>query len=46
MASTYNARPRPAEVMVEGDVFRLIRQRETYEDLVRGEIELLGAVRS
>lgn len=41
MASTYNARPRPAEVLVDGDTFRLIRRRETYEDLVRGEIELL-----
>jgi len=41
MASTYNARPRPAEVLVDGDTFRLIRRRETYDDLVRGEIELL-----
>jgi len=41
MASTYNARPRPAEVLVDGDTFRLIRRRETYEDLVRGEVELL-----
>lgn len=41
MASQYNARPRPAEVLVEGETFRLIRRRETYEDLVRGEIELL-----
>jgi diaminopimelate decarboxylase len=41
MASTYNARPRPAEVMVEGSVHRLIRSRETYDDLVRGELEQL-----
>jgi len=41
MASTYNARPRPAEVLVDGDAFRLIRRREMYDDLVRGEIELL-----
>ena len=41
MASTYNARPRPAEVMVAGDQHRLVRRRETYEDLVRGEAELL-----
>jgi len=41
MASTYNARPRPAEVLVEGGSYRLIRRRETIEDLVRGEIELL-----
>lgn len=42
MASTYNARPRPAEIMVEGAAHRLIRRRETYDDLVRGEMELLG----
>lgn len=41
MASTYNARPRPAEVMVAGDRHRLVRRRETYDDLVRGEAELL-----
>jgi diaminopimelate decarboxylase len=41
MASTYNARTRPAEVLVSGADFRVIRQRETYEDLVRGEVELL-----
>ncbi len=36
-ASNYNARRRPAEVLVEGDKWRIIRERETYEDLVRGE---------
>jgi diaminopimelate decarboxylase len=41
MASTYNARTRPAEVLVSGDQHRVIRRRETLEDLVRGEIELL-----
>lgn len=41
MASNYNARPRPGEVLVDGDRFTLIRRRETYEDLVRGEVELL-----
>jgi diaminopimelate decarboxylase len=39
MASNYNNRPRPAEVMVEGDTHRLVRRRETYEDLVRLEVE-------
>ncbi len=34
MASQYNSRPRPAEVLVEGDRVRVIRRRETYEDLV------------
>jgi diaminopimelate decarboxylase len=37
-ASNYNARRRPAEVLVEDDKWRIIRARETYEDLVRGEI--------
>lgn len=38
MTSQYNARPRPAEVLVEGGRPRLIRARETYEDLIRGEV--------
>lgn len=37
MASNYNARPRVAEVLVDGDTARLARRRETYADLVRGE---------
>lgn len=37
MSSTYNSRPRAAEVMVRGDEAFLIRERETAEDLVRGE---------
>jgi diaminopimelate decarboxylase len=41
MASTYNARPRPAEVLVCGGDHRLVRRRETHDDLVRGEVELL-----
>lgn len=36
-SSNYNARPRPVEVLVEGDTCRVIRSRESYEDLVRGE---------
>jgi diaminopimelate decarboxylase len=36
-ASNYNARPRPPEILVEGDRYRVIRKRETYDDLVRGE---------
>jgi diaminopimelate decarboxylase len=38
MSSTYNSRPRVAEVMVNGDNFALVRKRETYEDLLHGEI--------
>jgi diaminopimelate decarboxylase len=36
-ASNYNSRMRPPETLVEGDKFRVIRERETYADLVRGE---------
>jgi diaminopimelate decarboxylase len=38
MASNYNSRPRPAEVLVDGDKFAVITERESYEDLVRKEI--------
>ena len=38
MASQYNSRPRPPEILVEGDAFRVIRRRETYEDLVAAEL--------
>jgi diaminopimelate decarboxylase len=34
MASQYNSQPRPAEGLVDGEVVRLIRRRETYRDLV------------
>ncbi|WP_224249009.1 diaminopimelate decarboxylase [Hyalangium gracile] len=37
MASTYNSRPRPAEVLVDGAAWRVIRERERVEDLWRGE---------
>lgn len=37
MASHYNARPNPPEVLVDGDKFRVIRKRETYEDLMAAE---------
>ena len=37
MASTYNSRPRPAEVMVQGTKVELVRERESLDDLVRGE---------
>jgi len=36
-SSNYNSRPRAVEVLVEGAGYRVIRKRETYEDLVRGE---------
>jgi diaminopimelate decarboxylase len=37
MASNYNSRPRPAEVLVDGKFHRLIRRRETWDDLVKLE---------
>lgn len=37
-SSNYNSRPRPAEVLVEGNSFRVIRRRETIEDLYRHEL--------
>ena len=37
MASNYNVRGRPPEVMVKGDQFEVAKQRETFEDLMRGE---------
>lgn len=40
MSSNYNGRPRAAEVLVEGTSHRLIRRRETYEDLIRPELEV------
>lgn len=39
MASNYNSRPLPAEALVCGDKFALIRKRQTWNDLVRGEVE-------
>ncbi|MEQ9454477.1 MAG: diaminopimelate decarboxylase [Phycisphaeraceae bacterium] len=40
MASHYNSLPRPVEVLVEGETWRVIREREGYEDLVRHELSV------
>jgi diaminopimelate decarboxylase len=37
LSSNYNSRPRAPEVLVEGASWRVVREREKYEDLVRGE---------
>ncbi|GAG14385.1 unnamed protein product, partial [marine sediment metagenome] len=37
MSSQYNSRPRAPEVLVEGDRWRIIRRRETYDDLIAPE---------
>jgi diaminopimelate decarboxylase len=40
MSSNYNARPRAAEVLVDGSRYTIVRRRESYEDLVAGETVL------
>jgi diaminopimelate decarboxylase len=37
LASNYNTRPKPAEVLVEGSKAKVVRQRETYKDLLSAE---------
>jgi diaminopimelate decarboxylase len=37
LASNYNTRPRPAEVLVRGDRYKIIRKREQFRELIRGE---------
>lgn len=36
-ASNYNSRVRPCEVLIDGDICRVIRARESFDDLLRGE---------
>ncbi len=38
MASNYNTRPLPAEVLIDGDEVRLIRRRENFEELLRNQV--------
>lgn len=40
MASNYNTRPRPAELLVDGETVHVVRARETIEDCMRGEVVL------
>ncbi|MDR3605920.1 MAG: diaminopimelate decarboxylase [Oligoflexia bacterium] len=37
MSSNYNSRPRPPEVLIQNGSFEIIRERESYDDLIRGE---------
>jgi diaminopimelate decarboxylase len=37
MSSNYNSRPRPCEVIVDGNSFSVVRRRESHADLIRGE---------
>lgn len=38
MASNYNSHPKPPEVLVDGDKYYVVRKRETFEDLINGEV--------
>ena len=38
MASNYNRRPMAAEVLVDGGTWRMIRKRQSYDDLFRNEV--------
>ena len=38
MASNYNCRRKPAEVLVTGSKFKVVRRRESFEDLLKGEV--------
>lgn len=42
MASNYNSRPRPVEVLVNGKRAKIIRERETLEDVMALELKMLG----
>lgn len=44
MASNYNSRPRPAELMVDGDACHVVRARERLESLWAGESLLPGGI--
>jgi diaminopimelate decarboxylase len=37
MSSNYNMRCRPAEVMVKGNKYAVVKERETFKDLMKGE---------
>ena len=38
MASNYNSHPKPPEILVDGDKYYVIRARENFDDLIRGEV--------
>ncbi len=38
MASNYNSHPKPPEVLVDGDRYDVVRKRESFEDLINGEV--------
>ena len=46
MASQYNSKVRPAEVVVMGEHYQVVRHRESFEDLVAREMEGIEAIKS
>ena len=38
MASNYNSHPKPPEVLVDGDQYYVVRKRESFDDLINGEV--------
>ncbi|MCL4133101.1 UNVERIFIED_CONTAM: hypothetical protein GTU68_043192 [Idotea baltica] len=40
MASNYNSKPRPAEIIVDGEQIHVARKRESFDDLTKGEVML------
>ena len=40
MASNYNSRMRPPEVLVDGNKFNIIRARESFDDLIKSEVKV------
>jgi diaminopimelate decarboxylase len=38
MASNYNSHPKAPEVLVDGDKYYVVRKRETFDDLINGEV--------
>jgi diaminopimelate decarboxylase len=38
MASNYNSRPLPAEILVSGETATVVRKRQTLDDLIAGEV--------
>jgi hypothetical protein len=38
MSGQYNSRPQVAEVLIQNGKFHLIRKRQTYQDLIEGEV--------
>ena len=40
MSSNYNSRRKPPEILVDGSKFKVIRKRESYDDLIKNEVNI------